>query len=131
MAVWQGDKGREHTGGKIIIARKKRKYELGRMAIPVKIGKDHKKTIRMKGGGLKTRSMSVEFANVLNPETRKIQKVKIVDVLKNPANPQLVRSKIVTKGAVIKTEIGDARVTSRSSQHGVVNAVALTTDEKK
>ncbi|RLI95711.1 MAG: 30S ribosomal protein S8e, partial [Candidatus Aenigmatarchaeota archaeon] len=53
------------------------------------------------------------------------KKVKILDVLENPANPQLVRSKIVTKGCIIKTELGNAKVTSRPSQHGIVNAVLI------
>ncbi|MEM7825868.1 MAG: hypothetical protein QW412_03355 [Candidatus Aenigmatarchaeota archaeon] len=32
---------------------------------------------------------------------------------------------MVTKGCIIKTEIGNARVTSRPSQDGVVNAVII------
>jgi small subunit ribosomal protein S8e len=32
---------------------------------------------------------------------------------------------IITKGAVIETDAGKARVTSRPGQHGVVNAVLL------
>ena len=125
MTVWHGRSGRKKTGGKIIISRKKRKYELGRMPILVKIGKEKRSHLRTKGGNMKISATSVEFANVLDPATNKMQKTKILDVLENPANPQLVRSKIVTKGTVIKTEIGNARVTSRPSQHGVVNAVVL------
>ena len=131
MTVWHGRSGRKFTGGKIVQVRKKRKFELGRMPILVKIGKDERKNIRTKGGNLKVRATSVEFANVLDPSTNKMQKAKILDVLENPANPQLVRSKIVTKGTIIKTEIGNARVTSRPTQHGIVNAVILTTEEKK
>jgi len=36
-----------------------------------------------------------------------------------------VRRKIITKGAIIKTELGLAKVTSRPSQDGVVNAVLI------
>jgi len=125
MTVWHGRSGKKLTGGKIIISRKKRKYELGRMPILVKIGKDERSHLRTKGGGEKISSTSVEFANVLDPSTNKMQKTKILDVLENPANPQLVRSKIITKGAIIKTEIGNARVTSRPTQHGIVNAVIV------
>jgi len=129
MTVWHGRSGKKLTGGKIVISRKKRKYELGRMPILVKIGKEERSKIRTKGGRIKVSSTSVEFANVLNPSTKKMQRVKIMDVLDNPANPQLIRSKIITKGALIKTEIGNARVTSRPSQHGVVNAIIV--EEKK
>jgi small subunit ribosomal protein S8e len=37
-----------------------------------------------------------------------------------------VRQNIVTRGAVIETEAGRARVTSRPGQHGVINAVLIT-----
>jgi len=36
-----------------------------------------------------------------------------------------VRRNIITKGAVIKTEKGPARVTSRPGQHGIINAILL------
>ncbi|MEM5832609.1 MAG: 30S ribosomal protein S8e, partial [Candidatus Aenigmatarchaeota archaeon] len=39
--------------------------------------------------------------------------------------PLYERRKIITKGAIIKTEIGLAKVTSRPSQHGVVNAILI------
>ena len=129
MAVWHGRKGKKYTGGEIVISRKKRKYELGRQPILVKIGKEDRFSLRTKGGGEKIRATNVEFANVLDPSTKKVQKTKILDVLENPANPQLVRSKIITKGAIIKTELGNARITSRPTQHGVVNAVIV--EEKK
>ena len=40
----------------------------------------------------------------------------------NPTNPFFARRNITTKGAVIETEIGDAIVTSRPDQDGIVNA---------
>jgi small subunit ribosomal protein S8e len=125
MTVWHGEKGKKLTGGLIHLARKKRKYELGRLPVHTKIGKEKKKTIKIKGGNFKTKAYSVEFANVLNPSTNSFKKVKILDILENKANPHYVRMKILTKGAIIKTEIGNAIVTSRPSQHGLVNALIL------
>jgi small subunit ribosomal protein S8e len=43
-------------------------------------------------------------------------------VKSNPANPFFARRNITTKGAVVETEIGDAVVTSRPGQDGLVNA---------
>ena len=80
---------------------------------------------RVRGGNEKVRVVTAEFANVLDPKNGKTRKVKILDVVKNPANPQLVRSKVITKGCIIKTEIGNAKVTSRPSQEGIVNAILL------
>ena len=43
----------------------------------------------------------------------------------NKANLHYMRRNILTKGAVIKTEIGDARITNRPGQDGVINAILL------
>jgi len=129
LAVWHGERGRKLTGGKIKLARKKRKYELGSLPVHTRIGKEKKKIVKTKGGGRKVKAFSVEFANVLDPKTNTAKKVKILDIISNPANPHFVRRGIITKGCVIKTEIGNARVTSRPSQHGIVNALIV--EEKK
>lgn len=131
MAFWQGEKGRRPTGGMITIARKKRKYEMGSLPVHTKIGTERKLRKRNKGGMIKIKLSSAEFANVMDKKNNSVKKVKILDVIKNPANPQLVRSKIITKGCVIKTEIGNARVTSRPSQHGIVNALRIDSNEEK
>jgi len=125
MAVWHGERGRKPTGGLIKIVRKKKKYELGSLPTHTRIGKEKKKIVRARGGNIKIRALSVEFANVLDPETKTVKKVKILDVIENKANPHFVRRGIITKGCIIKTEIGNARVTSRPSQDGIVNAVLV------
>ena len=129
MAVWHGEKGKKRTGGEIVLARKKKKRELGSLPVLTKIGKEKREKFRTMGGGEKLKAFSVEFANVLDPKTNSAKKVKILDILENPANPHFVRRKIITKGAIIKTELGNAKVTSRPSQHGIVNAVLI--EEKK
>jgi len=129
MAVWHGEKGKKRTGGEIVLARKKKKRELGSLPVLTKIGKEKKKKFRTMGGGEKLKAFCVEFANVLDPKTNSAKKVKILDILENPANPHFVRRKIITKGAIIKTELGNAKVTSRPSQHAIVNAILI--EEKK
>ncbi|MEK6848627.1 MAG: 30S ribosomal protein S8e, partial [Nanoarchaeota archaeon] len=42
-----------------------------------------------------------------------------------PANRHFIRRNIMTKGSVIDTELGKARITSRPGQDGVVNAVLI------
>ena len=125
MSVWHGEKGRKHTGGLIKINRKKRKSELGSPPVHTRIEKEEKKIARTKGGGIKVKTFQTQMVNVLDPSSRQIKKVKILDVLQNPANPQWVRRKIITKGTIIKTELGNARITSRPSQHGTVSAIIL------
>ena len=123
MAFWHGEKGKKPTGGKIVSHRKKRKFELGRLPTYSVIGKESKRFIVTKGKGIKIKSVSVEFANVLDKKSNEVKKVKILGILQNPANPHLVRRGLITKGAIVKTEIGNARITSRPSQHGIVNAI--------
>jgi small subunit ribosomal protein S8e len=126
MAIWhRGLEGRTASGARMRPARKKKKRELGLEPTHTKIGEEKRKVTDAFGGNKKVRLYQATFANVFNPETKKATKVKILDVVENPSNIDFVRRKIITKGAVIKTEIGLAKVTSRPSQHGVVNAVLI------
>ncbi len=125
MAIWHGEKGKTPTGKEIKLARKKRKRELGRYPVHTKIGPQKIKLERVKGGGIKVKALSVEFANVLDKKTNTVKKVRILGVEENPANPHFVRHGIITKGCIIRTEMGLAKVTSRPSQHGVVNAILI------
>ncbi|KPU62271.1 30S ribosomal protein S8e [Thermococcus sp. EP1] len=125
MAIWQGRSLKKPSGGRIIFARKKRKRELGREPAFTRVveDKEERKIIRTYGGNRKVRLVKALYANVF--ENGKGKKVKIISVVENPANRQYVRRNIITKGAIIQTEIGKALVTSRPGQEGIVNAVLI------
>ncbi len=125
MAISQGRAGKKPSGGKLKSYRKKRLYELGNLPTLTRIGEKRLKLVRGKGGNVKIRLLKAEEANVFNPETKKYQVVKVDDVLENPANRHYVRRDILTKGTIIKTKLGKARITSRPAQDGVINAVLL------
>lgn len=125
MTKWHIDKGKKPTGGKVRVHRKKRRRELGSLPMQTRLGKEKKKTSRGLGGRVKTKVAAVQYANVYDPKTKKTTKSKIVDIVRNPANIHYVRRGIITKGCVIKTEAGTAEVTSRPTQHGIVNAVLI------
>jgi len=125
MALWQGRSFRKKSGGRIRPARKKRKYEIGREQLHTVIGPQRTKKIRVTGGHYKVRLLFAEFANVYNPKKKKTVKAAIKSVIENPANPHYVRRNIITKGAIIETEIGKAKVTSRPGHDGAINAVLL------
>lgn len=125
MVIWHGESGRKHTGGKIRLARKKRKYELGREPVYPRIGEEKRTVIVTKGGGRKVKLSSLSFVNVLDTKNKTAKKVKILDVVTNPANPDMARRKVVTRGAIVNTELGKAKITSRPTQHGVANAVLI------
>jgi small subunit ribosomal protein S8e len=125
MAKWNIDTGKKVTGGMMHLHRKKRKYQRTSLPLHTKMGKEVKWVSRKRGGVKKINLASTEFANVIDTKTSKAKKVKILDVLKNEADSHLVRSRIITKGTIIKTELGEARVVSRPSQDGVVNALLI------
>ena len=125
MSVWHGERGRTPTGAKFERIRKKRKYELGSLQLLTKLGKEKRIHVRTKGGGDKVKAADVEFVNVLDKKTKTAKKVRILDILENPANLHYVRRGVLTKGAIVNTEMGKARITSRASQHAVVSAILL------
>lgn len=67
-----------------------------------------------------------QYANITDPEDGKTQKVRIINVISNPATVDYQRRGVITKGATINTDIGKAKVTSRPGQHGIINAVLIT-----
>jgi small subunit ribosomal protein S8e len=125
MAIWQGKPKRKTSGGRIRAARKKRKFEIGREKQFTRLGVAKVKMYRTKGANQKARLLLVDTANVVDPSTKKIKKVKILTVKSNPSNPNYVQRNIMTKGATVMTEMGEAVITSRCGQDGVVNATLL------
>lgn len=125
MAIWQGRSLKKPSGGRIVLARKRRKRELGREPASTRVAEERekRKIIRTYGGNRKVRLVEALYANVF--ENGKGKKAKILNVIENPANRQYARRNIITKGAIIQTEIGKAIVTSRPGQDGVINAVLL------
>lgn len=116
---------RKPTGGLYHKLRKTKKRDLGRDFRPVHMAPAKTKKVRTYGGSVKMAMLSADYANVLDQSTNTVKKAKITTVKENPANPHFVRMNVITKGAVIDTELGLARVTSRPGQHGIVNAILL------
>ena len=122
---WQGKSTRKYTGGRIIRSRGKKRFELGGEEANTLLGETIRKTVKTLGGQEKVRLLRDSTAIVTDPKTKKAKRVKIETVSGNPANIHYVRRNIVTKGAIIKTEVGQARVTNRPGQEGSINAVLI------
>ncbi len=125
MALSQFRSKVKATGGLYHKIRKKKKRDFGSDFIPIRIKKNKVSKIRTYGGNEKLRILQTDSASVTDPETGKTQKTKIIQVKENPANPFFVRQNVITKGAVIETELGLAKVISRPGQDGVVNAILI------
>ena len=63
--------------------------------------------------------------NLTDVKTGKTQVTDILGVVENNANPNYVRRNIITKGAVVETPEGNAKVTSRPGQDGVVIGILI------
>jgi len=125
MALWQGKSNRKSTGGRLSPNRSKKRSEIGRELQQAKVGGFTKKVARGRGGGRKDRLLKIESVSITDPKSGKSTVSKILEVIENSANPNYVRQNIITKGSIISTEKGNAKVTSRPGQHGVVNAVSI------
>jgi small subunit ribosomal protein S8e len=126
MPQWHGNlHKRKKTGGKKHIFRGKRAFEMGSDPAQTIVGETRVTKKRGRGGKPKLRALSMNFANVTDPATGKTQKTEIRSVVKNPANVDYQRRGVITKGAVLETTLGQAVVTSRPGQHGVVNAILV------
>ena len=125
MALSQARPRRKETGGRYIAYRKKKQYELGREPSFTKLGKKRRQVIRTMGSNRKLRLLSADTANLFDPKTKAFKQVKIKTITDNPANRHFIRRNIMTKGAVVETELGKARITSRPGQDGVINAVLI------
>ena len=119
----QGRSTRKRTGGRLKHDRNRRKYELGRQPTETEVDEPRYRTVDVRGNGTKTRALATDVANV-SVDGESVT-ATIEDVVENDANPNYVRRNIVTKGAVIETDEGLARVTSRPGQTGQVNAVLV------
>lgn len=116
---------RKHTGGRRRALRGRRKYETDRYPNEAVQGSNQIVIRRVRGNNLKVAVKTAEFANVVDPESKKVTKMKITRVSENPANKDYERRGVITKGAIIEIEAGEARVLSRPGQDGTVNAILL------
>ncbi len=113
---------RKPTGGRRRALRGRRAYEDDGYAVEPLVGSAKKRATRRRGGKMVTGVVASESANVAD-KSGKTSKSKILRVKHSPANRDYERRGVITRGAVIDTEAGEAVVTSRPTQDGVVNAV--------
>ena len=119
----QGRSTRKRTGGRLKHFSKKKRYQLGREPAETTVGEPRLQTIDARGNDEKLRALSTNVAQLA--DGGETSEVEIENVVENPSNVNYARRNIITKGAIIETSEGRARVTSRPGQTGQVNAVAL------
>lgn len=125
MGIWQGRSRRKRTGGRLRPNRGKRRFEIGRELQLATVGSGTVKRYRVRGGNQKLRVLTSSKINVYDPATKTSQSARIVTVRENPANPNYVQRNVITRGAILETDVGLVVVRSRPGQDGVLNGVRV------
>ena len=131
MGEWHKVSSRKSTGGLLRHNRKTKNYEAGNEPIKTAVGERKVKQVKGYGGNFKVKLRSASVVNVADQKSKSVKKAKVLEVIENKANPHFVRQKVITKGALIKTDVGVCRVTSRPGQYGSVDAVLVEKTAKK
>ncbi|CAL4126186.1 unnamed protein product [Meganyctiphanes norvegica] len=92
---------RRATGGKRVQPRKKRKFELGRPAANTKLGPQRIHTVRTRGGNKKYRALRLDTGNFAWGSEGLTRKTRIIDVVYNASNNEMVRTKTLVKNAIV------------------------------
>src|SRR3989338_1693773 len=125
MARAQTRSKRKATGGRYHFFRTKRKYELSGYPSNTKLENEVQVRVdRVRGGHSKRVVLGTNKINV-SDQKGKSTKTYILNVVENPANPNLVRRNIITKGCVVETPLGRVKVTSRPGQEGNLAGVLV------
>ena len=75
-----------------------------------------RRTVSMRGDGV---------SNGNGPRRGETKRAMLESGRENPADANYVRRNSMTKGAVVQTDLGSVRITSRPGRAGVLNGVLL------
>lgn len=103
--------------------RSRRAYEKNSYPVETVVGEPLNKARLVRGGNIKIGARRALFVNVADPASRKVTKLKIESVLANPASRDYERRRIITKGALLQTELGSVKVTSKPGRDGEINGL--------
>ncbi|WFD39286.1 ribosomal protein S8A [Malassezia japonica] len=95
---------RSATGARRAYYRKKRQFELGRQPANTRIGAKRIHDVRVRGGNIKPRALRLESGNFAWGSENITAKTRILGVVYNASNNELVRTNTLVKGAVIQID---------------------------
>jgi len=95
---------RRATGGRVKRIRMKRKFEMGRQPANTKIGDKKITRIRVRGGNYKFRALRLDHGNFSWAGESVTRKTRILKVVYNSTNNELVRTNTLVKGSIIQID---------------------------
>ncbi|KAI3618666.1 40s ribosomal protein s8 [Moniliophthora roreri] len=95
---------RSASGAQRAHYRKKRKFELGRQPANTRLGAKRIHTVRVRGGNLKYRALRLDTGNFAWASEHTTRKTRIISVVYNASNNELVRTNTLVKGAIIQVD---------------------------
>lgn len=105
MGISRSSKNKRRlTGGRMPIHRKKRKFEMGRQPSNTKLGERKVVSVRGRGGNLKSRALRLNDGNFNWVSQSCTRKCKILEVVYNSTNNELVRTQTIVKGCVVAVD---------------------------
>merc|ERR1712200_174446 len=95
---------RSASGAKRAYYRKKRAFEKGRQPANTRIGTKRVHLVRTRGGNKKFRALRLEAGNFSWGTEAISTKARVLDVVYNSSNNELVRTKTLVKNAIIQVD---------------------------
>ena len=92
---------RRATGGRMPIHKKKRKFEMGRVPTMTKLGAKKIINVRGLGGNVKRRALRNDHGNYSWGSEAMSSKTRVLDVVYNATNNELVRTKTLVKNCIV------------------------------
>jgi small subunit ribosomal protein S8e len=95
---------RRATGGRMPVHQKKRKFEMARQPAMTKLGAKEVRPIRGRGGNYKYRALRIDQGNFTWSSEAFSAKTRILDVVYNATNNELVRTKTLVKNTIVQVD---------------------------
>ncbi len=95
---------RRATGGRMPVHKKKRNFEMGRQATHTKLGARKLIYVKGRGGNFKARALRTDVGNFTWASQAMHKKTRVIDVLYNATNRELVKTKTLVKNTIVSID---------------------------
>lgn len=91
------------------VHQKKRKFEMGRQPAMTKLGQKRVRPVRGRGANMKYRALRIDAGNFSWGSEAVSRKTRVLDVVYNATNNELVRTKTIVKNCIVTVDANPFR----------------------